>query len=74
MGITKHLSVYGVPQCVFLSYIVESNIVLFRPFMDVFVTVPSLHIQLYCCFSHFSMSFSSVGACLKIYIVILLLS
>ena len=40
MGITKHLGVYSVPQCVFLFYyvlIVESNIVLFKQFMDVFV-------------------------------------
>ena len=77
MGITKHLGVYSVPQCVFLSYVllVESNIVLFRPFMDVFVKVPSLQIQLYSCrFSHVSVSFSSVGVCVKICIVILLLS
>ena len=68
MGITKHLGVYSVPQCVFLSYyvlIVESIIVLFKPFMDVFVKVPSLHIQLYsCCFSHVSVSFSSFSGCL----------
>ena len=79
MGITKHLGVYSVPQCVFLSYVLfgESNniIVLFKPFMDVFVKVPSLQIQLYsCCFSHVSVSFSSVGVCVKICIVILLLS
>ena len=46
---------YSVPQCVFLSYVllVESNIVLFKPFIDVFVKVPSLQIQLYsCCFGH----------------------
>ena len=68
---------YSVPQCVFLSYVllVESNIVLFRPFIDVFVKVPSLQIQLYsCCFGHVSVSFSSVGVCVKICIVILLLS
>ena len=43
MGITKHLGVYSVPHCVFLSYVflVESNIVLFKPFMDVFVEVYS---------------------------------
>ena len=70
MGITKHLGVYNVPHCVFLSYvlIVESNIVFFKPFMDVFVKFPSLHIQLYsCCFSHVSVSFSSVGVCVKMH-------
>ena len=55
---------YSVPQCVFLTcwvLIVKSKLSL--TFMDVFVKVASLHIQFYsCCFSHVSVSFSSVGA------------
>ena len=54
--------------CWFL--IVGLYIILFRPFLDVLFSVPSLQIQLYsCCLSH-SSGFGSVGgACVKMFIV-----
>ena len=50
---------------------VESNIVLFRPLCEVFVSVPSLHIQWYsCCLSHCSLFGTVVGAWVRMCIVI----